>query len=312
MPFAKHESFYIREGWLFKGLRAVDHDEAIFVASDAAERLGLGKNMVRSLRFWMQATGLTKEDTSSRIRTQKLTRLGRQILEKDPYLELDGTLWLIHHQLLCSEQFATAWYWFFNHFVPSSFTKQEFIERLSQWAITQSADDETESIAEGSLRKDFDCLIHTYLSERDESKKSPEDQIQSPLTALGLFQGFKEKDDDLDKVIHRFRFQTGSAATIPPEIFLYILMLRQAVERPGARQVSLTSALREPMNVGRTFNIGMRAFEDIAARLEDVEASWRINLSRTGGLDQITLPRVNSDDILQEYFIQQAALEGDE
>src|ERR1700694_4954634 len=125
MPFAKHESFYIREGWLFKGLRAVERDEAIFVAPDASERLGLGKNMVRSLRFWMQATGLSQEKTGNRVRVQELTALGKRILVSDPYLELEGTLWLIHHQLLSSDHLATAWYWFFNHFVPSNFTKQE-------------------------------------------------------------------------------------------------------------------------------------------------------------------------------------------
>src|SRR5436190_104551 len=104
MPFAKHESFYIREGWLFKGLRAVMGDPAIFVANDASERLGLGKNMVRALRFWMQATGLTKEN--NRTRTQSLTSLGELILRHDQYLELDGTLWLIHHQLTSSQNFA--------------------------------------------------------------------------------------------------------------------------------------------------------------------------------------------------------------
>ena len=62
MGFAKHETFYIREGWLFKGMEAIKKAEAgghlnIFLDNDAPERLGIGQNMVRAQRFWMQATG---------------------------------------------------------------------------------------------------------------------------------------------------------------------------------------------------------------------------------------------------------------
>ena len=57
MSFAKHEAFYIREGWLFKGMAAIKQAEGdgqlptIFLDTDAPERLGIGRNMVRSLRF---------------------------------------------------------------------------------------------------------------------------------------------------------------------------------------------------------------------------------------------------------------------
>lgn len=307
MPFAKHESFYIREGWLFKGLKSVFEHPNIFVANDAPERLGLGKNMVRALRFWMQATGLTEEKWNNRVHVQSLTPLGELIWDRDPYLELDGTLWLIHHQLISNRGFTTAWYWFFNHYAPTNFTRHEFLDRLSHWVNTQN--EQGELIAEGSYRKDFDCLIHTYLADRDDRVKSPEDQIESPLTALGLLVDFKEKDEDNEKIVHRYRLQTGGVANIPSPIFLYVLLHRQEFERSGAGQVSLSIALREPMNVGRTFNIGMRVFEELAARLEDTNPDWRIRLTRTGGLDQLTLPNVASHEVLEEFYEQQAAME---
>ena len=72
MPFARHETFHIREGWLFKGMDAVRHDSTIFLSSDASERLGLGKNMVRALRFWMTATGLAEEYRAGRRTRQRL------------------------------------------------------------------------------------------------------------------------------------------------------------------------------------------------------------------------------------------------
>ena len=310
MPFAKHESFYIREGWLYKGLRAVQEDAAIFVSPDAPERLGLGKNMVRALRFWMQATGLAEEMTLNRIRVQRLTSLGGIILDQDPYLELDGTLWLIHHQLISSQDQATAWYWFFNYFVPSTFSRQEFIDRLAQWINAQNQADNSEGIAEGSLRKDFDCLLHTYLPERTERGKTPEDQIECPLINLGILSGFRTLDDDSDKVVHRYRFEAGTTKNIPPLIFLYVLLSQQEKEHSGAKQVGLNVALREPMNVGRTFNIGMRGFEDLASQLENLDPIYRIHLARTAGLDQITLPsEVEASEVLDQYYMRQSALE---
>lgn len=311
MPFAKHESFYIREGWLYKGLNAIAADPTAFVASDAPERLGLGKNMVRALRFWMQATNLAKEASVNRVRQQHLTPLGQIILSNDPYLELDGTLWLLHHQLVSSKDQATSWYWFFNFFAPTTFSRQEFLVRLSQWVNLQStdADDGDEAVAAGSLRKDFDCFMHTYLSDSDERESSPEDQIMCPLTSLGLLSGFRAHDDDAERTVQRFRLESGLTKNIPPLVFLYVLLKRQEEERPNQEQVGLNVALREPMNVGRTFNIGMRAFEELAAQLENYDTTYRLQLVRTAGLDQITLPDAKADDVLEEYFTRQAALE---
>ena len=309
MPFAKHELFYIREGWLYKGLRAVSEDLSIFVASDAPERLGLGKNMVRALRFWMQATGLAKETSVNRVRVQNLTSIGEMILERDPYLELDGTLWLIHHQLICSHDQATTWYWFFNYFAPTTFSRQEFIDRLIQWINMQNSTDNSEGIAEGSLRKDFDCLLHTYLPERAERGKTPEDQIECPLTNLGILSGFQALDDEADKVVHRYRLEPGSVKNVPPLLFLYVLLQRQKEDRSGSLQVGLNLALREPMNVGRTFNIGMRGFEELAAQLENLDNAFSIHLARTAGLDQITLPEMNPSEALEQYYTRQSELE---
>ena len=55
MKFKGHESFAIRRGWLYKGMKHVRERGDIFLAKDAMEELGLGSNMVKSLRYWMQA-----------------------------------------------------------------------------------------------------------------------------------------------------------------------------------------------------------------------------------------------------------------
>ncbi len=53
--FARHETFCPRYGWLKKGIDGVETDEGIFERADAIELLGVGKNMVRSIKFWCLA-----------------------------------------------------------------------------------------------------------------------------------------------------------------------------------------------------------------------------------------------------------------
>ncbi len=298
MHFAKHETFYLRDGWLYKGLNAIRKYPTIFMSEDAPQRLGLGKNMVRALRFWMQATGLSNEHSSKGNKGQFLTPLGETILEYDPYQELEGTLWILHHQLICSKNHATTWYWFFNHFVPMSFTRQEFVERLGQWVNTQSVQNQTLP-AEGSLIRDFDCLIHTYVP--SQRNRSPEDLMESPLASLGLITATEQQDEDSKRVRH-YRVLPSQATTIPPLVFLYILLKRQEIERESARQLALTVALREPMNVGRTFNIGIQTFEELIGHIQDHHPDLAITLTRTGGLDLINLPDIKADEALRAFY----------
>lgn len=303
MYFGKHETFHVRDGWLHKGLSQVLENPTIFLSKTAPEKLGLGTNMVKSLRFWMQAFGLTQEQKTNYGKIQELTPLGHLIWGFDRYQELDGTLWLLHHQLVSSEAHATTWYWFFNYYAPIEFTKQECVDRLSHW-VNANSPKESKTIAVGTLEKDFDCLIHTYLpSQRD---KSPEDLSDSPLSSLELL-SYVDERDEADQRVRRFHLRSG--ANIPPLVFLYVLLSRQENERSGADQVSLNNALWDAKNVGRTFNIGMTVFEEILARLEDDYPHLRVRIARTGGLDQLTLPKVLSQEVLKEFYEKQLETE---
>ena len=53
-----HESFSIREGWLTKGLLEVAANPKVFSEKDQTDIFGIGTNMVKSLKYWLQATML--------------------------------------------------------------------------------------------------------------------------------------------------------------------------------------------------------------------------------------------------------------
>ncbi|MBA3871695.1 MAG: DUF4007 family protein [Anaerolineae bacterium] len=301
LTFAKHETFYIRDGWLYKGIQAVQSDPLIFAREEAPQILGLGKNMVRSLRYWMLATQLTDEKMTKSGKEQRLTEFGQLVADYDPYQELDGTLWLIHYHLVTNREEATTWYWFFNHFVPINFTRHDFVERLAQWVNIQSE----ELKSNQSLAKDFDCLVRTYVSSSRE--RSPEDALVSPLVSLGLIAEIDHQEDDAR--VRHFRLNPIKANSIHPLVFLYILLKRQKAERANARQVSLTDVLREPMNAGRALNIGVQTLEELLLSLEETSPELAVHLTRTGGLDQLTLPSLSAEEVLREFYQRSHASE---
>ena len=108
-----HESFVPREGWITKGLYALNNDPSIFSRNYGADELGVGTNMAKSIRYWLRAMGLTED--IPRIGT-KLTTLGNLIFENDSYLENTFTLWILHANLARNFALATSWNIFFFFF----------------------------------------------------------------------------------------------------------------------------------------------------------------------------------------------------
>lgn len=296
MPFAKHETFHIRDGWLYKGMAAIKRSEAenrspsVFLDQAAPERLGLGRNMVHALRFWMQATGLAEERLEGRF-VQRLTNFGEQVWQYDPFLEDEGTLWLIHYYLACSIEQATTWYWFFNHYAPISFTDEQMLEALSQWVVTTENE---RQVARGSLQKDVACFLRTYLT--DLRPNTPENLIESPLAKLGIL---VQATNGAEK---RYYFQRFSGIHLDPLVLLYVLVERQEAVRPTTAEVTLNRVLQEPMNVGRVFNLTTATLTDLIANLNRQHLDWQIRFTRTSGLDQLTLPGIGKTEILQRYY----------
>ena len=56
--FARHETFHPRYGWFKKAVDRATEDPAVFHGEDVTVRLGVGKNMVRAIRFWASAARL--------------------------------------------------------------------------------------------------------------------------------------------------------------------------------------------------------------------------------------------------------------
>jgi hypothetical protein len=76
--FGRHETFALRFGWLTKGAQALIGGEPVFEAEDATVRLGVGKNMVSSIRYWLQAARLIeRSEVALRSRTYAPRRVSQ-------------------------------------------------------------------------------------------------------------------------------------------------------------------------------------------------------------------------------------------
>ena len=88
MKFRAHDTFFIRKGWLSKGMKYVNIKEDIFISKteNPMDVLGIGANMVKALRYWLQAVGLTKEPVTGR-KIQHLTDFDKKVFDNDRFIE---------------------------------------------------------------------------------------------------------------------------------------------------------------------------------------------------------------------------------
>lgn len=287
MKFRAHETFFIRKGWLSKGMKALKSDSAAFISKDKnpMDTLGIGSNMVKSMRYWMQAVGITEEPNKGK-RNQSFTSLGEKIYKNDRYIEEMGTLYLLQYRLASQKTLATAWYYFFNVFNMMEFTKEEFAGALKGYAYQGG-----EKPADRSLADDFNCIVGTYVPryKTNPGKVSPENNIDCPLGELGLV-------DIVDKVKKTYRKVTPPVSSIDPWIALAVIMDQAGEET----EVSLNDLLNRENNIGKVFNLDVITMIDV---LHEVEKTGAIKIIRTAGLDIIRIEhRYSFDECVDKYY----------
>ncbi|MXZ93958.1 MAG: DUF4007 family protein, partial [Cenarchaeum sp. SB0678_bin_8] len=180
--FGRHESFHPRYGWLKKAHDQVSKKTDVFRADDATVRFGVGKNMVRAIRFWSLAFKITKEGAKSGL---MITDLGDLIFRDgtglDPYLERPETLWILHWLLLAPPCRVPTWWLIINQISGTVVgtrdlqdTVQELVKNNPQWNSPSPA----------SVKRDIDVFLHTYTSKRD--RLTIEEYIDCPFRNMNL------------------------------------------------------------------------------------------------------------------------------
>jgi len=181
VAFGRHETFQLRYSWLTKGFQELQKDPELFTSTSATLKLGVGKNMVNSIRYWMLATQIIESTSDGYVPTE----LGFSIFSGngfDKYLEDEATIWLIHWLLATNPMVATSWYWFFNLFNKPEFTNTEAKDALQEF-IDQNIDSK---VASSTVKKDIDVLLRMYSHKTSSDSVLSEELLDSPLSLLKL------------------------------------------------------------------------------------------------------------------------------
>jgi hypothetical protein len=268
MGFGQHQTFYLRQQWLTKGLTEVNENPRFFYEPEHFEILGVGKNMAKSIRHWLNVTQLTEEKRSTKTEFV-ITDLAKIIFQYDPYIKNRYTLSILHYLLVTEKNEASTWYWFFNVFNERVFTKQMLVEKLEQWVKGNFE----KEVSLNSLKRDVDCLIQLYTT-KEYSNKTPEDVIKSPFEALGL----------VHKTAGANFVKSGLSSNLIANI-LYITFLKYS-EKHGIKEVSLNDLINGEELWGKVFNLNRDA---IIEHLEEVQKNYPVIFTRTNRLDVIRL-----------------------
>jgi len=273
MRFSGHESFHCRPYWLKKGFDFKQQGMS-FPDSEAPIHLGVGKNMVSSIRHWMKSFGLMDQD-------ENILSASQQLFSDDgfdPYLEDDGTLWLLHYWIV-TRGYASIYNLIFEELRRKRpvFSQTHFLDLVKEKRV---------NVSPNSLKTDFQAFTRTYIAKN--KGKDLEENVSGLLTELNLV---KETPKGLE-IEPRPR----------PEIPLHILLFCIMDANPKDPSLSFDLLYNEPGSVGRVFALNQDGLNQLLEDLAEL-FNW-INYSNEAGVRELQFKKrpKSTIDILKEYY----------
>lgn len=207
--FSGHDSFQCRQLWLKKGYDFVQTGKN-FNDEDAVVILGVGKNMVSSIRFWLKAFNIIDNKDIA-------TEFGKKMFDDengyDPFLEDEASLWLLHYQLV-KTGYASTYNIVFNEFRKEKifFNKETFMNYIKRIAESNPE----LNFNENTVAKDF--IVFTNLYKSDAESKDVEDSFSGVLSEIELL---KTKGKGKDE---QFYIDNSERDNLPESIVLYSIL----------------------------------------------------------------------------------------
>lgn len=325
--FGRHETFTIRFGWLKRGFDEAIADPRLFYSEDAHHRLGVGKNMAKSIRFWLAATRLMDElpDPDDARRTvMHPTWFGLSLLAGeptanpdryraslctvaacwdgrvgfDPYLEDLNSWWLLHWMMLSPKGRLPIWWSSFHSFTPVAFTIDTLLEHSLAQVEATSAWCTPTAPKPATVKKDVLALLRAYAGTSGSRRRDKaDDTVDAPLVPLQLIQ---ESDSG-------FRFTVGTKPHLAPEVAAFACL--DFLDRTGAtsRTALVPTLASEAGGPGRAFKLSSRELSDLLNRTATAHPDL-LELSSTAGADTFVvasdapLPHV-AWRVLHRYYL---------
>ena len=288
--FGRHQTFHLKLAWLPKGFKAAQENNELFKDIDSATvTLGVGKNMVFSIRYWLQAAQIidSSDDTP--------TPLGKYLLDskigKDPFLQDQGTLWLIHWLLASNTESATTIAWFFSNYHKTNFNQNELRTALSEYLQEKVKDTQRPVLA--TIKKDISVLARMYT--QSQSATVAEDTLDSLLSELCLI---------TEQGKSTYTSLPNDRDDLPFELigFAILKFMNKRASRKLLPINELTQASGDYVCIGSLFRLTEAA---LMVKLEELTRSFPqyFELRDTAGLSQLYLAEeVSQIKLLDAYY----------
>ncbi len=278
VSFSGHEKFDCKIDWITKGLLAFAKNQQIFSQNhleETIEILGLGVNMIKSLNHWMHVLGL--------IDKNKLTSFAQTILEEDPYLENNDTLWLLHWNIVKSLDKATLYNLFFNVIYPHKFTRDDIFDRIVSWLDTNGT-----KLSPTTIKSDIDVFIRMYKSNDSEE------------LSLNLFSELKLITEQSHNV---YALNINAATDMSDQAFLYILMdYINHLSNSNTESISMNDLQRGKLSLQKSLCISESAFYSKIYLLDQLTGG-QLSYSDASGIRQIYIHgSLNKNDLLHTMY----------
>lgn len=206
--FSGHDSFQCRTLWLKKGYDYI-HSNKSFNDEDAVVKLGVGKNMVSSIRYWMKAFNIIDSKDIP-------TEFGIKLFDDDgydPFLEDDTSLWLLHYQLV-KTKFASTYNIIFNKFRKEKlfFNKETYLNYLKRIRDTER----NFNFNERTVESDFTVFVKMY--QNSESVKGIEDSFSGILSEIELLKIIGKAKDE------QYQIENLERDKLPKAVLLFSIL----------------------------------------------------------------------------------------
>ncbi|MBT4722320.1 DUF4007 family protein, partial [Candidatus Falkowbacteria bacterium] len=253
--------------------------------------LGVGKNMVSSIKYWLQAVRLIKAREEGGYES---TDLGEKVFSEsgyDPYLEDEGTIWFIHWLLCSNPDLATGWFWFFNNLHKQEFSSEEGASSLVDFTAQNIAT----KVSKVTLRNDAKAVLRMYGRSKNNSKGIVEEALDSPLSSLGLI--------SQSLVGKTFKSQQGERKNLPIYIFGYaVLEYMQALK---LNQVPIEELMYSKVWMASPGAVFRLSENSLVTKLEELSRAFPENfeLRETAGIHQFyILENIKLEEILDKHY----------
>lgn len=218
LQFSGHDSFICKHFWLKKGYDFIKKGERGFNEDMTVVDLGVGKNMVTAISYWLKAYGIT--DGSNNI-----TELGQFLFDEstgvDPYLENFGSIWLLHYSLIKTNK-ASIYNLFFNEFRRDriQFSKEQF----SNFLMRQLENKDQKNVNVNTVNADITVFIRNYLKASFKNKKTDiEDEFSNLFIDLQFMESYQAENAE-EKTVEWYKVENALRWDLPYQVVLFAIL----------------------------------------------------------------------------------------